>query len=95
MADHWITTYELLIGPLRDEDDARRWLSMLDTWDSAGVLTRGDRKRVIRALASWSKRTEPHADDVRARIETLVLAKREHPLMSSAAKVVRRQKPTA
>jgi hypothetical protein len=95
MTDHWKTAYERLVGPLQDEDDARRWLSMLDTWDNAGVLTRGDRKRVIRALTSWSVQAEPIAQDVQDRIAALALAKREHPLMSSAAKVVRRRKPTA
>jgi len=68
MADHWMVGYERLLGALRSDDDARRWLSMLDTWDDAGVLTRGERKRVARALVSWAEGTEPHADDVQARI---------------------------
>ena len=94
MTDHWMTAYERLIGPLRDDDDARRWLSMLDTWDGAGVLTRGDRTRVARALRSWSQRTGPHADDVGTRIDSLAPATGDHRLMSLAQRVVRRRKPT-
>lgn len=78
MADHWMVGSERLLGTLRSDDDARRWLSVLDTWDDAGVLTRGERKRVARALVSWAEETEPHAKDVAARIESLASATAAH-----------------
>ncbi|MGD8726852.1 MAG: hypothetical protein PVH40_04355 [Gemmatimonadales bacterium] len=70
-ADHWMVTYERLIGPLETEEHARRWLAMLETWDQAGVLTRGDRKRIVRALSMWSERTGAGAGDIDTQLERL------------------------
>lgn len=94
MANHWMVTYERLIGPLRDDDDARRWLAMFDTWESTGVLTQGDRRRIARALTSWSKRTEPHADDVATRIKQLSATTGDFRLMSLAQRATKRRRPT-
>jgi len=94
MSNHWVTAYERLIGPLQNEDDARRWLSMLDAWDHAGVVTRGDRKRIIRALVSWWERTGALPSDVGTRIGELKPAADDYGLRSLVRRVFdRRKKP--
>ncbi len=91
MANHWVIAYERLIGPLRNEEDACRWLSMLDTWDEGGVLTRGDRKRIVRALSAWSERAGEITTDVGARIEKLIPQTDERRQRSLARRVVERR----
>lgn len=90
MADHWMVGYERLLGPLASDEDARRWLSKLDTWDEAGVLTRSEHRRVSRALVSWAGRTKPHAEDVTTRIESIASAPLDHRPMALVRKVAGR-----
>jgi hypothetical protein len=90
MADHWMVGYERLLGPLESEEDARRWLGKLDTWDDAGVLTPGDRRRVTQALASWAERIELLEEDVKMRIAGLTSGSHDHRLMTLLRRLVKR-----
>ena len=46
----WERRYDRLLGPLRTAADADRWRSILDRWDEAGVVSRGERSRIERLI---------------------------------------------
>ncbi len=84
----------LPLGSLQSDADARRWVSVIETWLDTGVLTRHERVRLSRTLAAWVDRQEAVGEELHEDIARLAPSQSRSPavgrLRDLAGRLLRR-----